>query len=550
MERDEAIKHLCALHDSLEQERILGDSYQQELHEYTLPAKAAITSDFDASATPYREKYDAMGMLGAARFAANMYTHATPPQGRWFLLSPAAGSKLERDRTYADNLGDRTERLHYALQQSNFETEIQGCYEDLAAGTCCLAAQRDDQSAFTLSTRPRSEYCFLENHKSRIDTVFVRRNWTAYEAAQRFGLGKIAETLRESLTKQQPAAFSQRRTYLNAIRPNEEWNPRSVTAARFPFTSLWIDKETKGLLEMRGVKRLRYIIARFWRPTGMAWGMGPSDMAYSWIRCKDKAVEILLKYAARVMDPPSVWPDDGAFHPASTLPGTKIKGRMSAIGGGMPQYLQIQGNHQIAQWLIEYLDGVILQAYFADIFRVLTDNKERTASEVATVLQKDFTMAIPVVGRLKAELFGPLLRLCLELLTEYELGIHGWLYGGKPLPEYEYDLELISPLGLAVKYAELQKMSDLVLLNSQLANVDPRVWDNYSLDDMSHGIGDSMGVPRHWLRSITERRAIRERAQALQEQQIAMQQANVGSDIVQKLGKDVGPRSPMALAAA
>jgi hypothetical protein len=29
-----------------------------------------------------------------------------------------------------------------------------------------------------------------------------------------------------------------------------------------------------------------------------------------------------------------------------------------------------------------------------------------------------------------------------------------------------------------------------------------------------------------------------------------MQQANVGSDVVQKLSKDVGPRSPMALAAA
>lgn len=528
----------------------MRSGYWQELLEYTRPHKAAVTQPLDMSSRPWRRHYDAMGMLGSARFAANLAYHMTPAQGTWFLMTPQAGSEAAMDRGYADSLAGQSERLHESLRQGNFETEVQSVYEDWAEGTACLAVRKDPETAFSLSARPIREYAFLENHKGRVDTVFVRHDWTAYEAAQRFGMAKLPQPLQDSLKEMKTQAYAERKPYLNVVKPNAEWDPAAITARRFPMTSLWIDKENAKLLESGGVRRQRYIVSRFWKPTGVTWGVGPSDMAYSWVRAKDKAVEVLLKYAAKVMDPPSVWPDDGAFHPRSTAPGTIIKGRMSALSNGQPQYMQLQGNHQIAQWLLEYLDAVIMQAYFADVFRVLTEDRQKTAYEVATVLQKDFAMVAPIVGRAKWELFGPLLRVCLELQTEYELGVMGWRYGGQDLPEYGYDLELISPLGLAVRYAELQKMSDLIVLQSQLAQVDPGVWQNYSLDEMSRAIGEHMGVPRRWLRSVTERQAIRVRIAELQEQQMAAAQANVEADTMQKLSGKVDPSSALAAMAA
>jgi hypothetical protein len=550
MEELQAVQHLCALHDTLEQDKACREDYWQELHGYTLPAKAAILGEFTMAERPFDGKYDAMGMLGATRFAANMSMHLTPPQSKWFILSPTPGSAAAYDRRYAESLSGRAERLHYAFQQGNFETEIQGCYEDLGAGTCCVGVQKDDHQAFSLSTRPVSEYTFLENDRHQVDTVFLQRMWTAYEAARRFGFEKLPESLQQSLEKMEPNAYTKRKAYLNVCKPNDSWDPAAITADRFPYSSLWIDKEAKTILRKEGVRRLRYVVSRFWRPTGMLWGMGPSDMAYPWIRAKDKAVEIYMRFAAKVMDPPSIWSDDGAFHPKTTAPGTIIKGRMALGDRGMPQYLQLQGNHQIAEWFFNYLDSVIMQCYFADIFRILSEPGDKTAYEVAAVLQKDFSMAVPIVGRQKVELFAPLIRVCLELQTEYELGIHGWMYRGQNLPEDQYDLEIISPLGLAVKYAEIQKMHDVVTLNSALAQVDPRVWDNYSLDEMSRGIGESMGVPRAWLRSITERRAIRERAQQLADQQYRMQQAQIAADTTNKLSQRIEPESPMAMMAA
>ena len=259
---------------------------------------------------------------------------------------------------------------------------------------------------------------------------------------------------------------------------------------------------------------MRYIISRFWKPTGMDWGMGPSDMAYPSIRCMDKFMEVVLKYAAKAMNPPSLWPDDGAFHPMSTAPGAVIVGRMGAGDLGHPQLMQLQTDHRLAQYLVEYYGNQVAQCYFAQIFQTLADSGHKTAYEVATVLQKDYDLAIPVVGRQQRELFAPLVRVCLELMTEWELGIHGWQLHGETLGEYDYQLELISPLALAIKYQELQKLPNLVALLSPLAEMDPGVWDHYSLNDISRGIGESMGVPKSWKRSAYEVRQIQEARRA------------------------------------
>ncbi len=544
--REEALRQLIARHTLLKNEKANRLAHWQKLYEYTIPHKAAVETPFDSGSRPYAEKYDGTGMLAATEFAANLYTHLSPPNKRWFLLAPPAGSGLARDEGYGRYLGDRTEALHLALAQTNSETELHNVYEDLAAGTACLAVAKDPEVAFVLSARPIAEYCFQTDHRGRVDTVFVERQWTAYEAAQQFGAGKLSDELQKSLQGAEPAAYTNRSAYLNIAKPNEAWDPASIASKNFRYQSLWVEPATARLLSSGGMRRMRYVIGRFWRPTGLTWGMGPSDMAYSWVRCLDKASELVLKYAAKAMDPPLIAPDDGSFYPLSAEPGTQIRRRMGATDAAKPEYLELSGDHRLTEFLFNYYSTLILRAYMQDLFRVLDSGGDKTATEVMSILQRNYDIAIPVLGRLKAEIFTPLLRICLELLTEYELGVHGWNYGGRPLPEYQYDLELISPLALAVKFAELQGMSDLVVMNTRLAEIEPGVWDNYSLNDMSRAIGENMGTPRQWLRSVTEVRAIQERRVQLAAEQRLMEQAKLAGDAARGLGKPMEPGSPAA----
>ena len=545
MDRAESIRQILAQHATLKAEKSQRLSYWQKRLQYTIPHKATPASPLSAGSNAYREIYDASGMLSATQFAANLYTHLSPP-GRWFMLSPVVGSAMERDRGYTRSLAERTDRLHQAFAATNFDTEIHNAYEDLAMGTCCVAVKRAEETAFRLSTRPIEEYCFSCDEDGRPDTIFLERQLSAAQAVKRWGAGKIDPELVQSLERMDPAAYQPSRTYVNICRPNERWEPSGIVSRGWPYENLWIEARTNKLMAMGGTKRLRYVIARFGRPTGMVWGTGPTDMAYGPIRCLDKAAEITLKYGAYAMDPTMIAPDDGSYHPLAATPGGVILARMGATDRVKPQFMEKNADHRITEFLFEYFGMQIARAYMAEVFQILQDNKDRTAKEVATILQKSFDIVVPSFGRLRAELFAPVIRLSLELLTEWELGVRGWRHGGAAMPEYEYDLELISPLALAIKYAELQSMSDLVILNSRLADIDPFVWDHYSLDEMARAIGENMAVPSAWKRSESGVRAIRERRARLMAEQQALEQAKLTAETAEKLGKPAAPNSILA----
>lgn len=532
-------------------ERLKGDKWSRLAHlqnvlEYTFPHKAAATSALIEGDKPYRNKYDGMGMLNAARCASNFATQLSPPNRRWFLMAPIAGSQAAADRGYTRMLQGQTERLHEALAAAHFHDELYSCYEDLMSGTSCLAVKKGEASPFTFSARPISEYCFTCGEDGRPDSVYVEHSLTPVQAARKFGLGSLDEPMREAIGQLKDTAYCDTSGYLNVERANDAWDPGSIATRGYPYEDLWLELKTKKILKRGGLRRLRYVVSRFWRPTGLIWGMGPSDMAYAWIRCLDKASEIVLKYGATQMNPPSIWPDDGAFWPQDTSPGTVIIGRMTTMDRGRPEYFAPPGDHRIAQFLFEYYGSLIAQAFFGQIFQTLRDPGKKTAYEVATVLQKDWDLTIPVFGRLKSELFDPTLRLALELQTEFELGVRGWRYGGQAMPDYEYSLELISPLGLAVKYAELQKLNDFYTLMSPLAEIRPEVWDLYDLDALGEMIGENLAVPERIKRSTYGLNRLREQRTQLAAQREALMQAKVGADAMAAAGRKTEEGSPMA----
>ena len=541
MNQTEAIKHLVSQNERRKHDKQMRTSYWEKVLEYTVPHKAAVVNEFTLASRSHREKFDPSGWLNAQRCAAGMYTHLCPP-GRWFLLAPQPGSEAAEDRSYRESLSGQTERLHDAFSLTNFETEIHSAFEDLMDGTACVAVKKQQERPFTLSTRPKSEYCFACDDEGLPTTTFLERRMTPYEAAKLFGIDKLPTVAKEAVEKLHDEAYSDRQEYLHVVRPNEQWDPQVIRGNQ-AFESIWIDLANKKQIKRESIRRQRYIISRFWKATGLDWGMGPSDMAYPTIRCLDKISEISLKYAAKAMDPPSIWPDDGAFHPMSTAPGARIVGRMGATDRGNPQYLELRTDHRITEFLFTYYSNLLAQIFLAQIFQTLQENREKTAYEVATVIQKDYDLAIPILARTRRELFDPLIRVCLELLTEYQLGIFGWQYGGQALPDYEYRLELISPLALALRYDELRKLPTLVSLMSPLSEMQREVWDNYNLDEISLAIGENMGVPEKWKRSLYERRQLRAmRAEALAEQRV-MTQLQQGAQVAGQLNQPVAENS-------
>ncbi len=552
--QEQALKNLVATYQRLKADRAGRLNRVETMRKYTFPHKSYLSTPLTGGDNPYSCLYDGTGQLAASEFAANLFTHTTPSDQNWFLLTPpAAEPELANDRGYAEMLAARTERLHVAQRQTNWATEIHSAFEDLADGTCCLEIAKDPDrrsgKAFVLSTRPMNEYAFLTDAAGRPHTVFTEYGFSAYEAAKRFGLAKLPDALQQALGKLEGSAYVDTKPFLNVMRPNEAWDPTSLTDRRYRYENLWVDLTTQKLLSQGGMRRLRRVVARFRTAPGLGWGFGPTDQAYAWIRCLDKSSEIVLKYGAMKMLPPSIWPDDGAFWPQDATPGAVIVGRLGATDAGKPSFLEVQGDHRVGEFLFNYYANLIMRAYMADIFQILRDTKQRTAAEVATILQRAYDVLVPPLARVKQEFFEPTILIQLELLTERDLGVDGWMYGGRELPEYRYDLEMISPLFLALKYAELQNINDAHVILSPWAEIAPEIWDTWSLDEISHVVQENLGIPNRLRRSASALRQLREaRAEAAQ-RQAALEQAKLAGEAASKLSQPVEEGSPMAMMA-
>jgi len=541
LRESQSITALMAQYRRLQTDRATRDRTVEEMLAYTFPAKTGKTR-------PFARRYDATGMLNAQRCVAGCVNQLTPPSRRWFLLQPPAGSAAAHDVTYTQALAADTETLHASLIHADAYPQFELAYAQLMTGASMLAVGHDPdgREAFTLSARPHTEWTHLADERGRPHTVFRERAMTAAEAADLFGADALPRELQDALRKLAAGAYIETRPYLNVQRRNREYDPAAVTVARYPYSDLWIDPKDSRVLRRGGVRRLRYIIGQWSLDPAARSPMGPTDMAYGAIRCLDKTMELFLKFAASRTHPPTIWPDGGAFHPMSTKPGAQIVGRMTSMDRGQPTYLSPPGDHRLPMALVEYYGQMVAAIYLSEIFQALTDNKQRTAREVATLVAKNYDTVVPVFGRLKSSLFTPLIRVLLEMQTEFELGVQGWRYGGADLPEFEYDLDIISPMGLAVKYAELQKLDDFLVLMDPVAQIRPEVWDHYSLDDIAMAIGENLAVPRQWRAGPDQVRRLRAKRDELAQQEFAMTQARLAAGTSRDLAKGAEADSPLA----
>jgi len=74
--------------------------------------------------------------------------------------------------------------------------------------------------------------------------------------------------------------------------------------------------------------------------------------------------------------------------------------------------------------------------------------------------------------------------------------------------------------------------------------IDQSVLDNYSLDEISRGIAENEGLPAKWLRSITERDAIRVQRQKQQQALAALQLAQEAAKTYPSITKKAEEGSP------
>lgn len=536
---EDRVKEIIRRVDLLKSERATWESHWEEVAEFVAPGKGGIIKEYIPGGKRMERVFDCTAIDANDVFAAGMFSHLC--NGRWFILKPSNPNSDQRDEVNWW-FAEATRILHEELAVSNFGQMVHEHFRDLGCfGTGNIYEDEGKPGGPSLNFRNIhiASYYVCENSQGLIDTIYRKILYTARQAVQEWGLENVGDSVRAAYNNENKK--DEKFDFIHAVFPREERDERKKDKLNMPFASIYIDVKNKKIISESGYNEMPFLVDRLDKESSEIYGRSPAMKMLPEIKLLNKMVKTIIKAAEKVVDPPLQVPDDGFISPFKTTPG----GIMYYKTGSQDRIVPLDTKADIGLGLEmeNQRRESINRAFFVDLFLLLAEKKNMTATEVLERVEEKLLLLGPMLGRLQSELFNPLIDRSMGILFR----------AGKlpPIPDgvNAYDIEYIGKLSIAMKMLEVKAVTGTIAYIAPLVESNPALMDNFNDDKIVRGVSDRMGMPADWLRTEEEIAQIRNmRAQQMQ----AQQQLEAGkgiADMVPKLSGKVEEDSPLSLLA-
>lgn len=415
------------------QRRSNWESHWQECYDYALPQRDIFADSKTAGAKRTEKLFDGTAADCVDQLAASLLSNLTPPWGRWFGLTPGAGSFDPDRKLLAESLEKISTNIQSAFDRSNFAIEVHQCYLDLVtAGTACLLFEEGrpgDISPFHFTAIPLSQVAFEENAFGQLETTFRRSELTLAQLKQRFP----GAAINEDQFKSESPATELKIAVIEAVIPTGMRYKYLAVAEAGPLTNGEPLALSSGEFE-----KSPFINFRWLKAPGEIYGRSPIMKTLPDIKTANKVVELVLKNATIAVT--GIWQadDDGVLNPATIklVPGTIIP---KAVGSAGLTALKAPGEFNVSQLILKDLRDRIRHGMMVD--QLGQPNAPRmSATEVVERSAEMARVLGATHGRLQSELLTPLISRAMAILKRWGI-IDDILIDGDII-----DLEYKSPL--------------------------------------------------------------------------------------------------------
>jgi hypothetical protein len=520
-----------AMWQSLDSERSTVKSLVQQVYDYCLPRRGNVLTKRMEGQDVHNTLYDSTGETAAERFATGMYNFMwNPSRTNFMLLPPIEGSGIGEDISH--QLLGLTELIKDEMSASNFEEAFfEDALDTATAGTATLEPGRGDKTLFEFTCHPFEQIVFSEDQQGRVGSVLRQFEWTAEQMVEEFGLGRVpprvVDAYKTASGKQQSFPVT------HAAVPRRHYPGGPADVENMPIASTWISGE--HVLRRSGWPEQRYLVSRFTKAAGEKYGRSCGMTALPDMKMVNKIEETIIAGAEMVVRPPILVPDGSFIGDVSLDPASLLYYRVNPVNPLVkPEAFQSGARVDFGHEYAESKRDIIKRVFYNDLFLILGDEKRRTATEVRSIMAEKMSMLGPSFGRMKVELFDPMIRVLMSIASEVPEYLHGIPLGYLRLANIRY----ISTLAIAMQYAELSLVEDALIFLSPLGELDPTIFDNLSFDEITRGFLEKMAWPVKWLKARDEVRALREARAERQAQQMMQMQA------MQQMQLMGGPKRP------
>lgn len=510
---DEVMRRLKSLEDLHMQWKPIW----QELSDYIIPRKNDIYRTYTIGSKRTTQLFDSTAVHANEVLASSMAGSLTNQGTNWFVLK-MRDDALNEDFSVQLWLQDCTLRMHRALQQSNFASEILEVYLDLGAlGTGCILMEEAPArgpyfSGLQFKACNIGEYIIDEGPDGTVDTVFRRMQMTNRTVAM-----KWPKMLNENMVREADKNPDKPRQVIHAVYPRMGKIGRS--AKNLPYASIYWDEKEKVALQEGGFYELPYAVPRWTKASRERYGRGPGHTALPDIKVLNKAKDLSLKVWAKVLDPPSMVQHDGIIGNLRLTPGGINYTR------GLPreviEQMRIDARFDLTQIKEEELRASIRNIYWSNQLE-MPQGPQMTAHEVMVRYELMQRLLGPTLGRLESELLSPVVSRVFNIMMREEALL--------PPPDFviEYanqggniDIQYESPIAKAQRSGDIQAIESVFAFVGPMMEAQPAILDNFNMDEVARTVAEVRGMPAKVMRdrrAVEEMRAQRAQQQAQQDQ--------------------------------
>jgi hypothetical protein len=429
--------------------------------------------------------------------------------------------ELDRSEVVRRFLYEMSEKAYSILQREWRLPHTEVTTDWIGYGTACLYVQEiqeeDEEPELVFKSIPIQELFVAEDFKGKPDTVFRYFTLPLRQIAQEFGTDKFTSDMLRMLDKDPDMPFE----VIHAVYPSDTYVREAKMKKNMKFKSCYVLRDKKILLREGGFTSMPFIVFRFWKRTGEAYGGSPAWDALPDVRMVNAMSEVGLRASQLEMSPPLLAASDGVIMPLKIVPNGINIGGMSPDGKRLIEPLTSGVKTQLALEVLEQRRQSIRNAFFVDPL-INRENSIRTAAEVQKRAAEELNGIGPFVSRYEQEYLEPLLDKVFDFIMKH-------MVDPATVPEEiqgkNVEIEYTAPLARTQRAKQLDSTVTFLQLLQTIAQSDPTVMEVIKKDTLVGLMTDLLGVPYHILKTQEELAA---EQQQKQEQQMMEQMMQAG----------------------
>lgn len=469
------------------------------------------------------------------RLGAGMQAGMNSPASKWFRLwlQDPDLSKFAPVRLWLDKL----EAVHYrVLGNTNwYQASHLADIEQALFGQTCMIGMPDHQKIIRFSVRPAGEYCVANDPKGQVNTLYRKYPMTSTQMAEFFGVKALPDTVRNQLTNKPYANHN----VIHVIEPNPKYKPGGMSSAVMKYRSIYMTETDSHLLRIGGFQEFPAFVPRWEDPGVHDYASGPCYDLLPDIKELYKVSALRVAGVDKQVNPPLTAPS-GWERIIDLTPGAINPVSSNQQNDQIKPLLDVRFDLASPTQIIEEKKNQIRMALYTDLFLMLIDNPQMTATEVRERAREKMFQLGPVIESQETEKYDPAINMTMKQIFRRGLAPpppqEVLEYAVDPeTGELDYRIEYMGALPQAQRAADSSRTGEWLQTVGGAAQMNPEVLDVVNFDEVVRTDHENRGVQARTLRSEEEVAQIRKsRAEAQAQEKEKMERLQILSEGIDK----------------